>query len=267
MNKRRINLWIGTVLISILMLMMVVSLFYTPFPVTEINRLERFEPPSARHLLGTDNFGRDVLSRIMKGSQTAFFVGLVAVSIGSVFGVLIGAISGYFGGIVDEIIMRIVDAMMAFPSILLALMFVSVFGVGLRNTIIAIGIMSIPSFARITRSGFVQHKELDYVKNAKIKGISNLRIMFRHILPNVLSPIVVAASMGFANAVLAEAALSYLGLGIQPPNPSWGRMLSESQVFITVSPWYAIAPGIFITLLVLGFNFLGDGIRDIRENR
>ncbi|HCO70010.1 MAG TPA: peptide ABC transporter permease, partial [Mesotoga infera] len=211
--------------------------------------------------------GRDVLSRIMKGSQTAFFVGLVAVSIGSVFGVLIGAISGYFGGIVDEIIMRIVDAMMAFPSILLALMFVSVFGVGLRNTIIAIGIMSIPSFARITRSGFVQHKELDYVKNAKIKGVSNLRIMFRHILPNVLSPIVVAASMGFANAVLAEAALSYLGLGIQPPNPSWGRMLSESQVFITVSPWYAIAPGIFITLLVLGFNFLGDGIRDIRENR
>jgi len=267
MDRRSINLKIGIVLISLLFSMMIVSLFYTPFSVTEINREERFSPPSGRHLLGTDNFGRDVLSRIMKASQTAFFVGLVAVSIGTLFGVTIGAVSGYFGGMVDEIIMRFIDAMMAFPSILLALMFVSVFGVGLRNTIVAIGIMSIPSFARITRSGFIQHKELDYVRSAKVKGVSNLRIMFRHILPNVLSPIVVAASMGFSNAVLAEAALSYLGLGIQPPNPSWGRMLSESQVFITVSPWYAIEPGIFITLLVLGFNFLGDGIRDMREKR
>ncbi len=267
MKRKRVSLHIGITIIVLLLSLMVVSFFYTPYPVTEMNRLERFSPPSARHLLGTDNFGRDVFSRIMKGSQTAFFVGFLAVSIGSVFGVFIGAVSGYFGGALDEFIMRFMDAMMAFPGILFALMFVSIFGVGIRNTIIAIGIMSIPSFARITRSGFIQHRELEYVKSARVKGVTSGRIIFHHILPNVLSPIIVAASMGFSSAVLAEAALSYLGLGIQPPDPSWGRMLSESQIFITLSPWYAIAPGVFITLIVLGFNFLGDGLRDLQDRR
>jgi peptide/nickel transport system permease protein len=267
MKRKRVSLYIGISIIASLLAMMLVSLFYTPYPVTEMNRNERFAPPSAKHPLGTDNFGRDVLSRIMKGSQTAFLVGLIAVSLGGIFGVIIGAIAGYFGGILDEFIMRLMDAMMAFPGILFALMFVSIFGVGIRNTIIAIGIMSIPSFARITRSGFIQHKEFEYVKNARVKGVSNLRIMFSHIFPNVLSPIIVAASMGFSSAVLSEAALSYLGLGIQPPDPSWGRMLNESQSFIALSPWYTIAPGIFITLIVLGFNFLGDGIADLQDRQ
>lgn len=267
MKKKKISLYIGIVIIAILLTTMMVSFFYTPYPVTQMSRSERFSPPTAKHLLGTDNFGRDILSRLMEGSQTAFFVGLVAVSIGVGFGVIIGAISGYFGGIIDDFIMRIMDAMMAFPGILFALMFVSIFGVGIRNTIIAIGIMSIPSFARITRSGYIQHKEFEYVKNARSKGVSNIRIIFNHILPNVISPIIVAGSMGFSTAVLSEAALSYLGLGVQPPNPSWGRMLNESQMFITIAPWYAIAPGILITLIVLGFNFLGDGIRDLQDKR
>lgn len=255
------------IIIISLLIMMFISFFYTPYSVTEMNRLERFSAPSTEHLLGTDNFGRDVFSRIMIGSQTAFFVGLVAVSIGLIFGVIIGAVAGYFGGWTDDIIMRIMDAMMAFPGILFALMFVSIFGVGIRNTIMAIGIMAIPSFARITRSGFLQHKELEYVKSARVKGVSNIRIIFNHILPNVLSPIIVAASMGFSSAVLSEAALSFLGLGVQPPNPSWGRMLNESQLYISIAPWYAIAPGILITLIVLGFNFLGDGIRDLQDKR
>ena len=267
MKRKRISLHIGITIIMVLLAIMIVSFFYTPYPVTEMSPGERFAPPSARHLLGTDNFGRDILSRPMIGSQTAFFVGLVAVSIGAGFGIIIGAISGYFGGIVDDAIMRVMDAMMAFPGILFALMFVSIFGVGIRNTIIAIGIMAIPSFARITRSGFIQHKEFEYVKNARSKGVSNMRIIFSHILPNVMSPIIVASSMGFSSAVLAEAALSYLGLGVQPPNPSWGRMLNESQIFISLAPWYAIAPGILITLIVLGFNFLGDGLRDLQDRR
>jgi peptide/nickel transport system permease protein len=267
MKKKRISLYIGIIIISSLFLIMFISFFYTPYSVTEMNRLKRFSAPSVEHLLGTDNFGRDILSRIMTGSQTAFFVGFVAVSIGILFGVMIGAIAGYFGGWIDDIIMRIMDAMMAFPGILFALMFVSIFGVGIKNTIIAIGIMSIPSFARITRSGYIQHKEFEYVKNAKVKGVSNIRIIFNHILPNVLSPIIVAASMGFSTAVLSEAALSYLGLGVQPPNPSWGRMLNESQIYITLAPWYAIVPGILITLIVLGFNFLGDGVHDLQDKR
>lgn len=262
---KKTNITIGAVILIFLLAMMTVSIFYTPYPVTQMNIKERFSPPSPKHFFGTDNFGRDILSRVMSGSQTAFFVGALAVSIGLVFGVLIGALSGYIGGIFDEITMRIMDAMLAFPGILFALMFVAIFGVGIKNTITAIGIMSIPSFARVIRSSYLQHKEFEYVKSAKAKGASPLRIIFFHILPNVTSPIIVSSTLGFARAVLSEAGLSYLGLGVQPPYPSWGRMLNESQVFISIAPWYAIAPGIFITLLVLGFNFLGDGLQDLES--
>ncbi|MDO7976556.1 ABC transporter permease [Oceanotoga sp. DSM 15011] len=264
---KNINLMIGIIIISFIVLIGVLSFFYTPHDITQMNVTKRFSSPSFENILGTDNFGRDILSRIMVGTQTALFVGFVSVAIGLVFGVFIGALSGYLGGIFDEIIMRFMDAMLAFPGILFALMFVSIFGVGIKNTIIAIGIMSIPSFARITRSGVIQHKNFEYVKNAKIKGAGSLRIIFFHILPNILSPILVAGSLGFSSAILSEAGLSYLGLGVQPPYPSWGRMLNESQIFITISPWYAIAPGLMISLTVLGFNFLGDGLRDLQDKR
>ncbi|HOO75098.1 MAG TPA: ABC transporter permease [Tepiditoga sp.] len=264
--KKNFNLIFGLSVIIFLFVFMFISLFHTPYSPTEMNIRERMQPPSAEHIFGTDQFGRDILSRVMEGSQTAFFVGFVAVSIGLIFGTFLGAVSGYFGGITDEIIMRIMDAMLAFPVILFALMFVSVFGVGIKNTIIAIGIMSVPSFARITRSGYIQHKQFDYVKSAKAMGAGPLRIMFLHILPNVISPIIVAASMGFSTAVLSEAGLSYLGLGVLPPSPSWGRMLNESQIYISKAPWFAIIPGIFITLTVLGFNFFGDGLREYADN-
>ncbi len=259
------NLIVGGGILTFLLLIMGVSFFYLPHSVTEINTSLRLSSPSSAYLLGTDNFGRDILSRLMKGSQTAFLVGLISVSIGSCIGVFLGAVSGYFGGRIDEVIMRIIDAMMAFPGILFALMFISVFGVGIENTMVAIGIMSIPTFARITRSGFLREKELEYVRAARVRGASNLRIIYHHILPNVLSPVIVAATMSFSNAILAEAALSYLGLGVQAPNPSWGRMLSESQVYFMTAPWYTLAPGIMISLTVLALNTLGDFLRGYQK--
>ncbi|MEK4508206.1 ABC transporter permease [Paenibacillus anaericanus] len=258
---------IGSSLIGALLMLMLISLFYTPYGPNEMNPSMRLAGPQLTHLFGTDNFGRDIFSRIMNGAQTAFLIGFSSVAIGLVFGVLIGAIAGYFGGWLDEIIMRIIDAMLAFPGILLAIMLVSVFGPGLNNTIIALGIMSIPSFSRIARSGFIQYKEFDFVKASIAKGAGALRIIFYHILPNMVSSLVVATSLRFSGSILAEAGLSYLGLGVQPPNPSWGRMLNEAQPFMINAPWYVLITGMVITIMVLGFNLIGDGIRDLYDRK
>lgn len=266
-KKKSLNFYIGATIVLILFLLMIISYFHTPYSVTEMSISEKLQPPSAQHLLGTDHFGRDILSRLMKGSQTAFYVGLISVGIGLSIGVIIGSTAGYVGGRVDDSLMRLMDALMAFPGILFALLFVAVFGVGIVNTMIALGILAIPSFARITRSGFLQVKNLTYVEMAKTVGVSHIRIMFVHILPNIMSSLVVACSIGLASAILSEAGLSYLGLGVQPPNPSWGRMLSESQKYLIKAPYYALAPGVMITMAVLGFNLLGDGIRDLRDPR
>ncbi|GGG03648.1 diguanylate cyclase [Paenibacillus albidus] len=257
----------GAFLVAILLLFMLVGLFYTPYEPNAMNTGMRLAQPQADYWWGTDNFGRDILSRIMEGAQTAFLVGFTSVSIGLFFGVLIGAIAGYFGGWLDEIIMRVMDAMLAFPGILLAIMLVSVFGPGLKNTIISLGIMGIPSFSRIARSGFMQYKQFDFVKASIAKGAGALRIIFNHILPNMVSPLIVAASLNFSGSILAEAGLSYLGLGVQPPDPSWGRMLNEAQPFIMSAPWYVTITGVVITLMVLGFNLLGDGIRDLYDKK
>lgn len=265
MRKWNINMMIGGGMIALLLLILIVSFFYTPYDVNEMNTSERFASPSAKYWLGTDNFGRDIFSRIMQGTQTAFLVGLIAISIGAIGGTIIGALAGYVGGWTDELLMRVMDAMSAFPGILFALMFITVFGPGTVNTMIALGIMAIPNFARISRSGFLQYKEQEFVMAAKAIGLPPLAIMFRHILPNALSPLIVAASLGFASAVLAEAGLSYLGLGVQPPDPSWGRMLNEAQSYAFKAPWYTLAPGMMIILAVLGFNLLGDGLRDFRD--
>lgn len=258
---------IGASMIALLFGLMVISLFYTPYEPNAMNPAMRLAPPQPAYWLGTDNFGRDIFSRIMEGTQTAFLIGLLSVAIGLFCGLIIGAVAGYAGGWLDEILMRIMDAKLAFPGILLAIMLVSVFGPGLGNTIVALGVMSIPAFARISRSGFIQYKEFVFVKAAKARGAGPLRIVFCHILPNMTSPLIVAASLRFSGSILAEAGLSYLGLGVQPPDPSWGRMLSEAQPYIVNAPWYVIMTGAVITAMVLGFNLLGDGLRDAYDNK
>lgn len=264
---KKINLIIGLLVIVGFLLVMIVSFFYTPHDVNAMNIPEKLRGPGGTYMFGTDEFGRDIFSRIMKGTQTAFAVGLLTVAIGTVFGILIGGIAGYVGGWVDEIFMRTMDALMAFPGIILALMLVAVFGPGITNTAIALGIIAIPAIARIARSGFVQQRDSEYVLAAKLIGVKPYSIMFRHILPNISSQIIVAATVTFATAMLAEAALSYLGLGVQPPNPSWGRMLKDSQAYLIGAPWYTYAPGGAITILVLGLYMLSNALRDFMDPR
>lgn len=256
-GKWRINLLLGGTLTFFAILISLVGTFYTPYAPNEMNAAMINRGPSAAHLLGTDNFGRDVLSRVMKGAGTTFTVGLLVVCIGAVFGCLVGAFTGYFGGKLDLILMRVNDALAAIPSIFLALVFVGIFGTGTTVLVAALGILFIPSFARVVRSGFLVQKEYDYVKNAKLMGAGPVRIMFVHILPNIRTSLLSAITIGFNNAVLSEAAMSYLSLGVQPPNASLGRMLSEAQPYLMWAPWSAIAPGVMILISVLGVGLIG----------
>lgn len=225
----------------------------------------KFAGVSWKHLMGCDNFGRDVFSRVLVGSRTTLFVASCTVLIGTVGGIILGALTGYYGGWLDEVLMRINDAIFAFPSLLLALVFISILGPGRNNVIAALGIAFIPSFARIVRGEFLKYRNMDFVKSAKLQGAGSLRIMFVHILPNSMPVLLSAIMIGFNNAVLAEAGMSYLGIGVQPPEPSLGRMLSEAQSYLFTAPAYAIFPGVVIILMVLGFSLLSDGIGGSRS--
>ena len=207
-----------------------------------MDSLAKNQAPSLIHLMGTDNFGRDVFSRVMNGCGTTFFVALSTVAIGCFFGVIIGSLTGFYGGLLDEIVMRINDVLLSFPSV-----------------------MFIPSFARIVRSEVIRYKSQEFVRSAQVMGAGNLRIIFVHILPNTAVSLLTAAAIGFNNAVLAEASMSYLGLGVQPPDPSLGRMLSEAQAYIFTAPWYAIWPGVVIVLIILGFSQISEGLRAISD--
>ena len=211
--------------------------------------------------MGCDNFGRDIFSRVLKGAQTTLIVAGGTVLIGTVFGVLIGAFTGYFGGLLDEGLMRVMDALFAFPSLLLALVFVSLFGSGTYQVILALGIAFIPSFSRIVRSEYLRCRNLDYVKSARLAGASHLRIMFVHILPNIYTVLLSSIMIGFNNAVLAEAGLTYLSIGVQPPDASLGEMLSNAQTYLFSAPWYALGPGITMVLLILGFSLMAEGMK------
>ncbi len=255
-GKWNANRIIGVVLVASALLFSLAGCFFTPYDPDAMNAALKNTAPSFSHLFGTDNFGRDVFSRVMKGTGTTFFVGLSVVLIGAAGGCLVGAFTGYFGGKADLILMRVNDTVAAIPSILLALVFVGVFGGGTVQLIAALGILFIPSFARVVRSGFIVQKELDYVKNARLMGAGHLRIIFVHIMPNIRESILSAIAIGFNNAVLAEAAMSYLSLGVQPPRASLGRMLSEAQPYLFRAPWNAVAPGLMILLCVLGVGLL-----------
>lgn len=259
--KKNYNLIPGGVITAVMLLLILTGFFWTPYDPETMDTANKFAGISLTHPLGCDNFGRDILSRVMKGAGTTFLVALGTVLIGTVFGVLIGAFTGYFGGSIDEILMRIIDAVFAFPSILLALVFISLLGKGNYQVVIALGIAFIPSFSRIVRSEYLKYKNMDYVKNARLQGASHLRIMFVHILPNTVSVLLPSIMIGFNNAVLAEAGMSFLGLGVQPPAPSLGRMLSEAQSFLFRVPNYALGPGCAIILMVLGFSLLSDGLK------
>lgn len=263
MNKEKFknfNFIFGCILIGIIFLMVLIGLFYTPYNPNEMNGAIKNLAPNFSHPFGTDNFGRDILSRVMTGTKTTFFVAVATVIIGGGLGTILGAVTGYYGGLADEILMRINDVLASFPSILLALVFVSVIGPGTYNVIFALGIIFIPSFARVIRSEFILLKEMDYVKNAKLMGAGDFRIMFVHILPNTKPILLSAVTIGFNNAVLAEAGMSYLQLGVQPPDASLGRMLSEAQSFLFNAPWYALAPGLVIVMTVLGFSLINENI-------
>jgi peptide/nickel transport system permease protein len=223
---------------------------------------ESKQPPSWQHPMGTDDLGRDLLSLILYGSRVSIRVGVFAVGFAIIIGATIGAISGFIGGTIDSIIMRIMDIMLAFPTILLALVIVAVIGPGLFNAMLAVGIVSIPTYARIARSTVISEKNNDYVLAARALGVTSNRILWKHVFPNTLSPIIVAASLGIATAILDAAGLGFLGLGAQPPTPEWGLLLSRNKSHIFTSPWMVLFPGLSIMFLVLGFNLLGDGLRD-----
>ena len=251
----------GGIAVGLLALATLISLLYMPYDPNRMNVQQRLQPPSAQHWFGTDEFGRDLFSRILAGGRVSLLVGLVSASIAAAGGILIGASAGYYGRWLDEIAMRLMDVLMALPGIVMALLIISIRGPGLANTGLALGIMGIPSFARIVRGGFLQTREAEYVQAAVAIGASDLRIIFRHILPNQLTPIIVAFSINLATAILGEAGLSYLGLGIQPPDPSWGRMLQEGQQYIYSAPWYAVVPGLTITFTVFAFYLFSNDLQ------
>jgi len=262
---RNINFTIGFFITLIILLTALLSFVFTPFDPNRMNLSERFQAPSKYHWLGTDQYGRDILSRVMKGAVNSIIVGLVAVSIGMGFGIFLGSIAAFYRRWMDEVIMRVSDVLYGFPAVLSAILITSILGPGAINSMIAIGIFNIPIFARLTRATSLSIWERDYVTSARAIGRSDAGIIWKYILPNILSSLIVQGTVQFAIAILAEAGLSYLGLGTQPPHASWGRMLNEAQTFMGTSPYLAIFPGCAIALAVLGFNLLGDGLRDMLD--
>lgn len=257
----------GLGIVTLLILIGIVGPTLAPYDPNEMDFTVRFGPPSADHLMGADDFGRDVLSRLMVGARVSLQVALIAVGIATVAGTLLGMVAGYSNRIMDEIIMRSMDVLFAFPAILLAIAILAALGKGVANAMIAIGIVYTPIFARIARSAVISVRGEEFVEAAKAIGASRGRILFRHIFPNSLAPLIVEISLSLAFAILAEAALSFFGLGTQPPDPSWGRMLSEGRGYFRQSIWMGVFPGLAIMLTVMGFNFLGDGLRDVLDPR
>jgi peptide/nickel transport system permease protein len=259
---------LGAILTAIFVGLALVSLFWTPADIARLNVSARLLPPSPQNWLGTDHYGRDLLSMIMVGARTSIAVALIAVGVGMVIGVPLGLwAAARRGGWIDELIMRFNDLVFAFPALLLAIMITAVFGPGAINAIVAIGIFNIPVFARLSRAGALSLWTRDFIMAARVAGKGAVRISYEHILPNIANLLIVQATIQFSLGILAEAGLSYVGLGAQPPLASWGRMLADSQTMIALAPQLALIPGLAIVLTVLGLNLLGDGLRDLTDPR
>jgi len=259
--KLNFELKLGAALGLVILTMSLLSFFWIPYDYNDMNHEKRLLPPSVGHILGTDNFGRDIFSRIMAGGRNSLFLAVCTVTGAAALGSVLGLFAGYLGGITEEVIMRIIDTVSSFPGIVLALLMIAVMGNGQFSLFIALLILFTPSYTRVMRTGAMQYKGAAFVEAERILGANFFRITFIHIFPNMFGTLLSASVLGLSNAILAEAAMSYLGMGIQPPEPSWGRMLYESQTYFLSSPWCAVAPGMFIVLTVIAFHLLGEGLR------
>ncbi|HTY13985.1 MAG TPA: ABC transporter permease [Candidatus Omnitrophota bacterium] len=260
MAKNKLALF-GLVVLLLMIVLAVAANIIAPYDPDAIVESETL-PPSFHHLFGTDDLGRDLFSRALFGARISLTIGLVAVTIAVVIGILFGAVSGYYGGLIDSVIMRFVDIMLAFPSIFLILAIQAMLTPNIYNVMVVIGLTSWMGVARLVRGEFLRIRELQYVEAARAIGASDLRIIFRHILPNAMAPVIVAGTLGMAGAILTESALSFLGLGVQPPMASWGNMLMDSQAYMRDAPWMAVIPGLLILVTVLSLYFVGEGLRD-----
>ncbi|OOE02294.1 peptide ABC transporter permease [Anoxybacillus kestanbolensis] len=258
---------VGSGIVLFFILLAVFAPLIAPYEMNDQQLSMRLQAPSKDHIFGTDDFGRDIFSRVVYGARISLWVGFFSVLGSVVIGSLLGIIAGYYGRWIDAVISRIFDIMLAFPSILLAIGIVAVLGPSLKNALIAIAIINIPNFGRLIRSRVLSIKQEEYITAAKAIGMSDARILFHHILPNSMAPIIVQGTLAIATAIIEAAALGFLGLGAQPPNPEWGKMLADSKAYLTQAPWTMIFPGLAIMLTVLGFNLMGDGLRDALDPR
>ena len=263
--KKNKSAMIALVVLFLLVICAIFADYIAPYPYDLQDYSHTFEFPNAQHLLGTDNFGRDILSRIIYGSRVSLIVGFSSIITAIIAGGLLGAISGYYGGKVDNLMMRAMDILMAIPGMLLAISLAAALKPGLFNLVIAIAIAEVPGYARVVRASVLTIKDQEYIEAAECIGASDARIILRHIIPNCMAPIIVQATLGMAGAILSAASLSFLGLGIQPPDPSWGSMLSEARAYMEQAPWMAIFPALFIIVTILLFNILGDSLRDVLD--
>ena len=258
---------LGLIIVLAFLVVAILANQISPYSATEMHPVDSLQSPSAAYLLGTDEFGRDILSRLIHGARVSLKVAILSVAAAGALGCALGILSGYAGGSVDNLAMRLMDIIFAFPAILLALGIVAVLGADSNNVIVAMTLVYMPIFARVARGPVLTTKEMEYVTAAHAIGTGSTRIVTRHILPNITAPIIVQGSLALSWAILTEAALSFLGLGTQPPQPSWGNMLSESRTLMELAPWTAVFPGVAIMLAVLGFNLLGDALRDVLDPR
>jgi peptide/nickel transport system permease protein len=260
-NKNKTS-WVGLILLAIMVTVALLAPWLAPYNPVEQHIVHRLQPASAAYWLGTDQYGRDILSRIIWGSRISLTVGVFSILLGMVLGGAFGLLAGYKGGLLDNLIMRVMDVFMSFPTLILGLLIVAVLGASLTNLIVAIALTVAPRFARIARAPTVTVKERDFVEAGRAMGFSDLRIMVVHILPNIIGEILVMASLWIATAVRIEASLSFIGLGVKPPIPTWGGMIREGFEFILDAPWLSVYPGVVILITVFAFNMLGDGLRD-----